>query len=358
MFTAVGLVVITLSVITGAGSQERAASLVTPLQADIDVLVTHFVTTAEKYQKVFLNLTAEETRLVEIFDQSGRLDKRREIVSDLVVYEPSRDSAETTEYRDVRSVDGKPIKKQGTRALDLLRQASQSNSIKKELEIINRESGRYDLNYRLIGATNQYGLMLQKREKFRVEWAGRDQVGGHDVVVLDYQQLAPSREGFNPEAFKLFGFSTIFSRGRLWIDAATSQLRQERWELAGIHPALREPVTFLRREATYTESPFGILVPESVAFDWYWPSKHTKNELPSLLPRSPRDMHLRAIQAIPSRHATNHRSTGVAPALKPDSSVLRDKSSIKQPEHDGLQIRRIRQSIDCRQKTGNVAETG
>jgi hypothetical protein len=28
----------------------------------------------------------------------------------------------------------------------------------------------------------------------------------------------------------------------------------------------------------------------------------------------------------------------------------------KQPEHDGLQIRRIRQSIDCQQKTVNVLD--
>jgi hypothetical protein len=247
-FTVVGLFVITLSVTTGAGFQEPASSVVAPPQADIDLLVAHFLTTAEKYQKTFLNLATEETRLVEIFDQSGRLDKRREIVSDLVVYEPSRDSSKTTEYRDVSSVDGKPIKRSGKRALDLLRQASQSNSIKKELEIIDRESGRYDLNYKLIGATTQGALVLQKRENFRVVWAGRDRVGGHDVVVLDYQQLAPSQEGYNPEFLKIFGFSTMFSRGRLWIDAATSQLRQERMELTGIHPALREPVAFLRRK--------------------------------------------------------------------------------------------------------------
>jgi hypothetical protein len=37
----------------------------------------------------------------------------------------------------------------------------------------------------------------------------------------------------------------------------------------GIHPALPEPVTILRHEATYTESRFGILVPERSVFEWY-----------------------------------------------------------------------------------------
>lgn len=156
IFTAVGLVVPLLSVTTGAGFQEPAASVVAPPQADIDALITRYLTKAEEYQKAFLNLTAEETRVVETFDQSGRLDKRREIVSDLVVYQ-ARNSADATEYRDVGSVDGKPIKKRGKRALELLTRASQSDSFKKELEIIDRESERYDLNFRFNGATYSHG---------------------------------------------------------------------------------------------------------------------------------------------------------------------------------------------------------
>src|SRR5262249_55112056 len=148
---------------------------------------------------------------------------------------------ETTEYRDVRSVDGKPITKRAGRALELLTRASQSNSIKKELEIIDRESARYDLNYRLFGATNQYGLMLQKRQKFRIDWAGRDQVGGYDVVVLDYQEVAPNRNNSDQRIYGQYGFSASLLRGRLWLDVKTAQLRRERWEFAGIHPALPQP---------------------------------------------------------------------------------------------------------------------
>lgn len=279
IFTAVGMVVIMLSVTAGAGFQEPAASVVAPPQADIDALVTRYLTKAEEYQKAFLNLTAEETRVVETFDQSGRLDKRREIVSDLVVYQ-ARNSADATEYRDVGSVDGKPIKKRGKRALELLARASQSDSFKKELEIIDRESERYDLNFRFNGATYSYGVRLRERQKFRIDWAGRDHVNGHDVVVIDYQEVAPNRNNPDQHFYELFGFTASIVRGRLWIDAATFQLRRERWEFAGIHPALPQPVTSISREATYTESRFGILVPERVVFG-FWNAKQTKNQPPS-----------------------------------------------------------------------------
>ena len=176
-----------------------------PPQADIDALVTRYHK-GRGVPKAFLNLTAEETRVVETFDQSGRLDKRREIVSDLVVYQ-ARNSADATEYRDVGSVDGKPIKKRGKRALELLARASQSDSFKKELEIIHRESERYDLNFRFNGATYSYGVRLRERQKFRIDWAGRDHVNGHDVVVIDYQEVAPNRNNPDQHFYELFGFT-------------------------------------------------------------------------------------------------------------------------------------------------------
>ncbi len=46
-----------------------------PAPADIDALVARFVKTADEYQRVFLNLVAEETKVAENFDQSGALKK-------------------------------------------------------------------------------------------------------------------------------------------------------------------------------------------------------------------------------------------------------------------------------------------
>ena len=102
-------------------------------------------------------------------------------------------------------------------------------------------------------------------------------------------------------------------------DAKTAQLRRERWEFVGIHPALPQPVTLIRLEAAYAESRFGILVPERVVFEW---GEHTnqrkeKDQPPNFLSRCPRDLHLQGIPAIRGRDATNDRNAGVASAVKP-----------------------------------------
>jgi hypothetical protein len=253
-----------------------------PDPADIDALVTRFVKTSDEYQKVFLNLVAEETKVAENFDQSGRLKRRREIVSDLVVYR-SHDAKDTAEYRDVLSVDGKPVGKRTRRALEVLTRASQATSIQKELDLINREGQRYDLGFSTDGATiNQIpGAVLASREEIRIDWVGRDQIAGHDVIVLDYREKTPNRDHSDAKFYTRYGFSGGIMRGRLWLDAATAQLRRDRWELVYFLPALKEPVVFVRQESSYTESRFGILAPERIVFEVYAPAKAAKNQPPS-----------------------------------------------------------------------------
>lgn len=82
----------------------------------------------EEYTKAFRNLTVEETKIIEVFRASGEIDKRREIVSDLLVYhsQSSRDGkAVATEYRDVRLVNGKAEDNRGERASSLAQRTPQ-----------------------------------------------------------------------------------------------------------------------------------------------------------------------------------------------------------------------------------------
>ncbi|MEO7192111.1 MAG: hypothetical protein ABI051_13750 [Vicinamibacterales bacterium] len=98
-------------------------------EIDLDRFVTRFLATTEEYQKAFRNLVAEETLTIEVYRASGELEKRRQIVSDLLVYHSSRDGSDaTTECRDVRSVDGKAVAKHGERALKLFVNASKADS--------------------------------------------------------------------------------------------------------------------------------------------------------------------------------------------------------------------------------------
>lgn len=260
-----------------------AASGVVQNGVDLDQLVTRSQASVEEYRKTFRNLVAEETKIIEVYKASGDVEKRRQIVSDLLVYYSSRDGKEaTTEYRDVRSVDGKAVEKRGERALELLTNASKASSLEKELEAIDRETRRYEFTRHLRGgAINQVGVPKQ-REAFHVEWMGRQQIAGHDVVVLAYRQTAPipGSESTLPLPKELRK-AKILNRGRLWLDPQTGQLWRKVWELVVPHPATPDPLVMIRSESTYGPSRFGILVPERIVFDWLLRFSHPKNGRPS-----------------------------------------------------------------------------
>ena len=260
------------------------ASAVVQNGIDVDQFVTRLLATSEEYKKTFRNLVAEETKIIEVYQASGKVEKRRQIVSDLLVYHSSRDGSDATvEYRDVRSVNGKAVERRGERALKLLMNASKADSLKKELDAITRETRRYEFNTHLVGFTIAQGgeALRQSRGAFRVQWAGREQIAGHDVVVLDYEQTAPDPD-LSVRLPKEFGKPSARSRGRFWLDAETGQLWRDVWEMIVRHPATPDPLVIAHRESTYKPSDFGILVPERIVFDWLRRFSHPKNGRPSL----------------------------------------------------------------------------
>jgi hypothetical protein len=249
---------------------------------DFDALVTRVANAAKEYERVFRNLVAEETKDEQLFDQSGAVKKQRKIVSDLLVYESSHDVTERTEYLDVREVDGKAVGKRGKRVVDVLSKASKASSVESELQAIHRESSRYDLAYTLRGLTiSQPSILFEKRGDLHIELVGREPIDGHDVVVLDYRDNMSNRGDFTKGWLLGNGVTSTVIRGRMWVDPATGQLRRDRWELTGIHPAFQEPVTLIRRESVYTESRFGILVPQRVVIEFFEHAKVAKTQPPS-----------------------------------------------------------------------------
>ena len=100
-------------------------------------------------------------------------------------------------------------------------------------------------------------------------------------MMIDYSEVGSS---VIAPYYKRMGLSSVFSRGRLWLDATTSQLRQERYELAGVHPAVSEPVTVMRleRENTNGNNSLGILTPKRIVIDQFVPRKTQKNQPPVL----------------------------------------------------------------------------
>jgi hypothetical protein len=191
------------------------------------------------------------------------------------VYQSQRGPTDTTEYRDIRSVDGKPVEKRGKRALDLFGRVSQATSIEQELQLVDRESQRYELHHRVVGSTVHQPIRTpQARAGTLFHWAGREQFDGHDVIVIDYeQQRNEPVDSFHAG----MGVTALVFRGRLWLDLETARLRSARWELAGQHPALPDPVVLIRSEHDYTDSRLGVFVPERIVFEWFEAARWPKN---------------------------------------------------------------------------------
>jgi hypothetical protein len=273
------LLVVPLRSIDDRRRADAAKSGIVQNGVDLYQLVSQFLGSAEEYERTFRDLVAEETKVIELYRASGMIEKRREIVSDLLVYRSPRGDGATTEYRDVKSVDGRPVDERRQRALKLLTSASKAESLEKELEAIDRQTSRYEFHRNLRGFTIHQGGK-QYREEFQFDWVGRDQIAGHEVVVLDYRSKAPDPR-MKLTVPKEFGTPSFFRRGRLWLDAKTYQLWREIAEVIVPHPDSPEPLLMLRRESSYRPSTFGILVPDRIVWDWLTRFSHPKNAWPS-----------------------------------------------------------------------------
>jgi hypothetical protein len=264
--------------------QQPAAPPLTP--AELEGLVRSAELRVNEYRDKFKDLTAVEEQEIEEYEADGKLKRQRRIVSDLIIYQSQLDPASMSEYRDVRSVDGRAVAKREERLVNLFGRLAKADSVKKELDRVNRESRRYDLDYSVNNFTLNEGLLLSEnlRPSLQFTAAGREQINGRDVIVLQYQQLA-----YDPQlAFKLSslpdelkGSETRF-RGRLWLDAETSQLWREEREITLQHPSLGGPLLLMRFEFEYAGSSFGILTPHRIVFSTYNRGRTGADKVPEL----------------------------------------------------------------------------
>jgi hypothetical protein len=240
-----------------------------------------------EYKAGFKDLTAAEEQKVEEYDSQGNLERQRRIASDLVVYQSQLDPTKMVEYRDVKSVDGVAVKKREARLMSLLNKSAKADSMKKELDRINRESRRYDLNHSFYGMTLNQGLPLDEktRESFEFKFAGREQVNGGDAIVIDYQQVSQT-------PYITFELSQLppplrggvaLYRGRLWLDAETAQLRREAREMTLRLPSLSRPLVLFRFDLDYADSRFGFLTPQRIVITSYSRGRTGADKKPELL---------------------------------------------------------------------------
>ena len=242
-------------------------------QSELNEILRRARLSISEYKAKFKDLTAEEEQTIEEFDAQGKVEKLRRVASDLFIYQSQLDPNEMFEYRDVKSVNGVAVKKREARLVNLLTKATKAVSVKKEFDRILRESQRYDLGNSFYGMTLNQGITLDEKggEAFQYKLAGREQVNGHDSIVVEYQQVSQTpahKFDLRNLPGPLKGAVALY-RGRLWLDAETAQIRREVREVTLQLPSLDHPLMFYRFELDYAHSRFGFLTPRRLVITFY-----------------------------------------------------------------------------------------
>jgi hypothetical protein len=262
-----------------------AAVLVAQSQgpAGLDAVLQQAEGQRAAYVAGFRNVTATETRVTEMFDDRGRVEKQRTLVSNLLVYQSRFDPAVLSEYRIPLTVDGKPTGKPAQDAIKLFGRLARARSTAQELEVLKGQNVSHGLRVVVYGAT------LQPFKLFRADWRSRfdftlqgtESLNGRDVIILDYREKVPRR--VEPSALLLSRFAEPHElwRGRAWLDSQDHRLRRLVSEFVVSDKTLPEPGVVSRRDSEYANSAFGILVPRRLVSEFYRKSS-TRNEPQSL----------------------------------------------------------------------------
>ena len=245
---------------------------------------------AEEYTLAFTSLAAEEVKIFQLYEKSGRPAQRRHIVSDFVIYQSQQDPTRRTEYRSVLKVDGARVGGPEFRVERVFAGAAKADSVAKELERIDRESTRYDFGYQLTGYTVHKGLALLPgvRQSFRFEATGREQVNGRDAFVVAFEQTGHRSDLFHVNLPKELYPSDARLRGRLWIDTATAQLVRDHSEIVFSSPYAPGPLVLVSTEYDFAPSEFGIWLPRQITLNYYKPLRVDKEQKSAGMYRSAR----------------------------------------------------------------------
>lgn len=226
---------------------------------------------AREYIEQFADLTGEEHRKIELFDERGVPTMSRTMVSALVVYRLQSDQSRTVEYRDVEVVDGKPIRDHARRAVKIWSELSALRSPNQEEERIVHESERYDIGFAASGFTLFQGLPLGVwcQGAFQLQERGSEVVNRRQTRIFSYRQVRPCDQVHYalalPPAFR----GTVRQSGRLWLDAKTAQLvREDRNVEVGTGAQKWRAVHF---RFDYADSNFGLLLPAAIHSEMYTP---------------------------------------------------------------------------------------
>jgi hypothetical protein len=239
---------------------------------------------AERYNKLFRDLSAEETRLSERFSEKGEVKQTRKVVCEVVVYQSRLSERMAYEYRSAKSIDGKPQKLDEKRIEKFFQKLLKADSVKAELDLINQEGFQHDLSL----GSSFYGMTLHQWREIE-PWAladvgyqvmGREMLNGSETVVVAYQQTRPN-ERLKWDMPLSFGFASVGQnvRGRLWLDSNSLQIRQGEREMWVTLSNAQSPIRIWRQTMQYKPSPYGIWVPRKFVSEFFYHIERSKEGL-------------------------------------------------------------------------------
>lgn len=245
----------------------------------LETILTEAEKQMQKYQEVFKNLIAVETKTTETYSGDGEAKNQTVVESNFLVYQSSKDNKVTSELRNVTKVDGKPIPDSQTKSDQFFAELGKEKTLESELKKIQKESTKYDKDIEALGLTLNEGIILSGnlRPYFDFTLQGTEDYQGSQVYVVGYQQTKKSpyvtlngSASSSNEPNLDFNFSLPGSlkksdallRGKLWIDAQTFQIRREERELT---VQTGSPVVLLTNVFEYQPSEYEILVPKQIS---------------------------------------------------------------------------------------------
>ncbi len=240
-------------------------------------LQTFLTTATEKtseYSNIFKNLTVEEIKTFETFDNDGKMKSRKKILSDLIIYEPANNEGRLGEFRNVREVDGKKIKNSEKRTVKLFADLANTKSFEEELKKLNKESSRYDENLSIYGYTLEQYVPLTSSiiSSFKFEEIGRENIEGKEALVIKFRQTAVNPNiNFKIKAPDFFEISNTFYRGTVWLDLKNHRILRLITEVTLESAKFTEPFVMIRQEYNYQPSDFEIYLPRKIVSENFIP---------------------------------------------------------------------------------------
>jgi hypothetical protein len=179
------LIILRIALALAAGPLIAAQSH-DPATASAVAAATKYV---ERYMQEFSAIVCEEQQVQTMVRPDGRVAKTRRLVSDLAFIRIRADSRRHRVYRDVRSVDGKPVRNRDDRLKKLFLEGSRTAI--DQARAIDEESNRYNLGVNRVGVSPSLPLRVLDADRvarFTFSLSGR-------TLTFD-ERLSPADPGF------------------------------------------------------------------------------------------------------------------------------------------------------------------